>query len=266
MNGHLFDDIQLNTNAAFNSKHALQLAKSAYFANDNSTMHQENTQLQIRADKDNQLQLVYLVSFKSTVDNKPVWPFFVIDAQTGVIKKQWNNIQRYSDSGPGGNEKVHEYWYGKDGLPSLEVTREGEICTLDDDNVSLVNLNFESDWQDLYRTPFKYSCNNNQEDLVNGSFSAGNDAYYFGHTIVNLFKEWYGVNVLQDEQGNAQKLIMRVHFGLSFENAFWDGETMAFGDGDTNFYPLVSLEVAGHEVAHGFTQQHSNLEYHDYIN
>ena len=263
VNGHLFDDIQLNTSPAFSSKRVIQLAKKSYFnANNDLKIHEEISKLQIRVDKDNQLQLVYLVSFKSMTDNKPVWPFFVIDAQTGVITKQWNNIQSYSDSGPGGNEKVHEYWYGKDGLPSLEVTQEGQICSLDDEKVSLVNLNSVWDWEDLNRTPVKYTCNNNLEDLVNGSFSAGNDAYYFGHTIVNLFKDWYGINALQDDKGNAQKLIMRVHFGSSFDNAFWDGQTMAFGDG-YYFYPLVSLDVAGHEVAHGFTQQHANLEYHD---
>jgi pseudolysin/vibriolysin len=36
---------------------------------------------------------------------------------------------------------------------------------------------------------------------------------------------------------------------------------MYFGDGATTFYPLVSLDVAAHEVSHGFTQQNSNLTY-----
>ncbi len=36
---------------------------------------------------------------------------------------------------------------------------------------------------------------------------------------------------------------------------------MSFGDGASTFYPLVSVDVAGHEVSHGFTEQHSNLTY-----
>ena len=264
VNGHLFDDIQLNTKPAFSSKKAILLAKNSYFkVNPQMRTHEEISWLQIRETRSNQLQLVYLVSFKSMgAHNKPVWPYFVVDAQTGEITKQWNNIQTYLDSGPGGNEKVHEYWYGKDGLPALDVTQEGQTCSLDDEKVKLVNVDSEWDWEDLIQSPVKYSCNNNVEDLINGSFSAGNDAYYFGHTIVNVFKEWYGINALQDEEGNAQQLIMRVHFGASYDNAFWDGKTMSFGDGEY-FYPLVSLDVAGHEVAHGFTQQHANLEYHD---
>ncbi len=56
---------------------------------------------------------------------------------------------------------------------------------------------------------------------------------------------------------------MRVHFGYKFENAFWDGEAMTFGDGDTTFYPLVDINVSTHEVSHGFTEQNSNLEYNN---
>ena len=36
---------------------------------------------------------------------------------------------------------------------------------------------------------------------------------------------------------------------------------MTFGDGATTFYPLVSLDVAAHEVSHGFTEQNSGLVY-----
>ena len=38
---------------------------------------------------------------------------------------------------------------------------------------------------------------------------------------------------------------------------------MYFGDGNTRFYPLVSLDVSAHEVAHGFTDQASGLRYAD---
>jgi vibriolysin len=67
---------------------------------------------------------------------------------------------------------------------------------------------------------------------------------------------------------------MRVHYSdsaypgatlnHSYCNAFWNGKTITFGDGDRdNMFPLVCLDIAAHEVAHGFTESHSNLEYHD---
>jgi pseudolysin/vibriolysin len=71
----------------------------------------------------------------------------------------------------------------------------------------------------------------------------------------NKYQAYTGYNAL------SFQLVMRVHYSSSYENAFWDGSTMSFGDGASTFYPLVSADVAGHEVSHGFTEQHSNLTY-----
>lgn len=264
VNGHLIQDIQLNTTPAITTAQAMDIAKKSYFSTSpEAETKEESVQLEIRSVKDDELVLVYLVSFRSVdAENKPVWPFFVINAQTGAISKQWNNIKTLMDVGPGGNEKVHEYWYGKDGLPGLDVTENNGQCTMDNDRVRLVSLNSEWDFANTYLTPFSYPCYSNAEENINGAFSPRNDAYFFGHVIVNMYKNWYGMNALQLANGKPMKLIMRVHFGQNFDNAFWDGEAMSFGDG-TDFYPLVSLDVAGHEVTHGFTEQHSGLEYHD---
>src|SRR3546814_574538 len=54
---------------------------------------------------------------------------------------------------------------------------------------------------------------------------------------------------------------MKVHYSNSYENAFWDGSSMTFGDGASTFYPLVSLDVSSHEVSHGYTEQNSGLNY-----
>ncbi len=264
VNGHLLDDIQIDINPTIKTQQAVELAKKAYFsANPQAEIQQETSELQIRPNQHEQLKLVYLVSFKTVQgDNKPVWPFFVIDAQTGTVVQQWNNIKTYLDHGPGGNEKVHQYWYGKDGLPALDVTQNGSLCIMDNSKVKLVNVGSAWDWSNLKLTPHQYPCNNNVAENTNGAFSPANDAYYFGHIIVDMYRDWYGLNALQQPNGSPMKLVMRVHFGQNYDNAFWDGESMSFGDGQ-DFYPLVSLDVAGHEVTHGFTEQHSGLEYHD---
>ncbi|EIL93752.1 zinc-dependent metalloprotease, partial [Rhodanobacter spathiphylli] len=57
------------------------------------------------------------------------------------------------------------------------------------------------------------------------------------------------------------QLRMNVHYKSNYENAFWDGSAMNFGDGASTFYPLVSLDVTSHEISHGYTEQNSNLEY-----
>ena len=264
VNGQLFDGIQMNVQPALSAQDAIEIAKKSWLIlYDQMSVYEELSELQIRAGQNNELKLVYQVSFKMTqTNNTIVWPSFIVDAQSGELLKQWNNVKNYLDEGPGGNEKTHEYWYGKDGLPFLEVTQNGNQCVMDTGKVKLVNLDSAWDWGDFVTDPFKYACGNNVEENINGAFSPTNDAYYFGHTIVDMYKDWYGVNALQHADGSPMQLVMRVHFGQHYDNAFWDGQYMSFGDGD-DFYPLVSLDVAGHEVTHGFTEQHSGLEYHD---
>jgi Zn-dependent metalloprotease len=54
-----------------------------------------------------------------------------------------------------------------------------------------------------------------------------------------------------------------VHFGEEFNNAFWDGERMVFGDGDGEIFKRFtsSLDVIGHELAHGVTEDEAKLMY-----
>lgn len=55
------------------------------------------------------------------------------------------------------------------------------------------------------------------------------------------------------------------HYGDAYNNAFWDGREMVFGDGDgllfTDF--TKSLDVIGHELSHGVTEHVAGLEYHN---
>ncbi|MGL6035784.1 MAG: M4 family metallopeptidase [Legionella sp.] len=264
VNGYLVEQIQINTQPALSSARAINTARADFFKNRPAeTLSETQAQLQLRMLAEDKLTLVFLVSFKTLDEQgKPQWPFFIIDAQDGRIVTQWDNVKNHADSGPGGNEKTHEYWYGQDGLPALEVRQEGSQCTMDNGVVRLIHLESKWDWNRLLTTAFSYPCGSNQEEYINGAYSPVNDAYYFGQVIVDMYKDWYGLNALEHSDGSPMPLLMRVHFGQSYDNAFWDGEAMSFGDGD-EFYPLVSLDVAGHEVTHGFTQQHANLEYHD---
>ena len=53
----------------------------------------------------------------------------------------------------------------------------------------------------------------------------------------------------------------RVHYGNDYVNAFWDGTQMTYGDGAGNTHPLVELDVAGHEMSHGVTEDTAGLNY-----
>ncbi|MGI8425837.1 MAG: M4 family metallopeptidase [Actinomycetota bacterium] len=54
-----------------------------------------------------------------------------------------------------------------------------------------------------------------------------------------------------------------VHYGNKFDNAFWDGQRMVFGDGDGEIFNrfTLSLDVIAHELAHGVTEDEAALVY-----
>jgi Zn-dependent metalloprotease len=133
----------------------------------------------------------------------------------------------------------------------MDVTQSGSTCTMNNSEVKTVDLNHGSSGT----TAFSYTCPRHTGDAINGGYSPLNDAHYFGSVIQNMYNDYIGVNAL------TFQLVMRVHYGTNYENAFWNGSTMNFGDGKNTFYPLVSVDVAGHEVSHGFTEQHSGLCY-----
>ena len=64
--------------------------------------------------------------------------------------------------------------------------------------------------------------------------------------------------------GNGLPLNAYVHFGHNFNNAFWDGAEMVFGDGDGIVFQgfTKSIDVIGHELTHGVTENTAALTYH----
>ena len=59
---------------------------------------------------------------------------------------------------------------------------------------------------------------------------------------------------------NNLPLLASVHYGRAYDNAFWNGEQMVFGDGDGTVFRgfTSSLTVVGHELTHGVTQYSAN--------
>jgi Zn-dependent metalloprotease len=89
--------------------------------------------------------------------------------------------------------------------------------------------------------------------------SAAVDAQYGTNMTWDFYKTTFGRNGIF---GNGTGSYNRVHYGSGYVNAFWDGTKMTYGDGDgTNYGPLTSLDVAGHEMSHGVTEHTANLTY-----
>jgi Zn-dependent metalloprotease len=89
---------------------------------------------------------------------------------------------------------------------------------------------------------------------------AVNEAYAGTGHIYDFFRRVFGRNSLD---GRGMSLISSVHVGRKYNNAFWNGQQMAFGDGDGRIFRRFtrSLDVIGHELAHGLITHTANLTY-----
>ena len=90
---------------------------------------------------------------------------------------------------------------------------------------------------------------------------AADQAFDFAGDVYDFYKGVLDRNSLDD---NGMSLISSVHFDESYNNAFWNGEQMTYGDGDgTCFVSFTkSLDVVGHEMTHGVVTFTSNLKYY----
>jgi hypothetical protein len=89
---------------------------------------------------------------------------------------------------------------------------------------------------------------------------AADEAYDGLGATWELFATAYGRNSLD---GHGLPLLATVHYGRDYDNAFWDGTQMVFGDGDGKYFRrfTASLDVIGHELTHGVTELTAGLTY-----
>ncbi|MDW6094772.1 M4 family metallopeptidase [Vibrio rhizosphaerae] len=252
------DDLS-NASPAIELKEAISLAKSYYqqqtVVASAAEFENEKAELLVRLDENNHAQLVYQVDF-FVADDHPARPFFFIDALTGDVIKTWDGLNHAEavGTGPGGNTKTGKYNYGSD-FPGFIVNKSGSTCTMNNSKVKTVNLNGAKSGSTAYSYRCATSSNYNDYKAINGAYSPLNDAHYFGKVVFDMYQSWLNTAPL------SFQLTMRVHYGSNYENAFWNGSSMTYGDGASRFYPLVDLNVSAHEVSHGFTEQNSGLVY-----
>ncbi|GAB3315005.1 M4 family metallopeptidase [Luteimonas notoginsengisoli] len=253
--GGLDSELPATTDSKLTSAQALATAKRATLGNRLLAMRveREESRKMVYVDDNDRAHLAYVVTFFADAANggSPTRPVVIIDANSGRILKQYDNLQNAEiGTGPGGNQKTGQYEYGTD-HGFLDVAQSGSTCTMDNSVVKTVNLNGGTSGS----TAFAYTCPRNTVKSINGAYSPLNDAHYFGKVIFDMFDAYIGSAPL------TFKLTMKVHYSSNYENAFWDGSAMTFGDGASTFYPLVSLDVSAHEVSHGYTEQNSGLNY-----
>ena len=176
-----------------------------------------------------------------------IWNYFV-DAHDGSVVQMFNNLQSavVEASGPGGNTRVTRTWN-----MNLDVTQSGANYIMNTPQFQTTNAKTGTDYTGTSLTNY------------NSADKAANDGHGFAEITIKMLKDWQGYNSI-DNKGLI--LVSNIHAGAQLgtqDNAAWDGSSMNYGDGDgTQFFNFTgALDVIAHEIDHGFTQYHANLQY-----
>lgn len=98
------------------------------------------------------------------------------------------------------------------------------------------------------------------EGAPNGQDPDVNEAYLYSGVTYDFYREVFGRNSIDDR---GQRLDSSVHYSSKYDNAFWNGMQMVYGDGDGIIFQRFTrcLDVVAHELTHGVTQNEAALEY-----
>ncbi|MEV6761541.1 M4 family metallopeptidase [Streptomyces sp. NPDC051105] len=191
----------------------------------------------------------------------PVARTVLTNARTGAQIDAWDSIETATGDG----KSLYS------GTVPLETTLSGSTYNLTDPTRGNTYTGDAANKTDLcifgiciVRAPstvFTDADNHWGTGATSDRSSAAVDAQYGTNETWDYYKNVHGrTGIAGDGKGSYN----RVHYGNSYNNAFWDDSCfcMTYGDGDgTTFGPLVALDVAGHEMTHGVTSKTAALTY-----
>ena len=176
--------------------------------------------------------------------------FYWIDADTGTILNEYDGLTTGSGVGVLGDTKNLYGLTVKSGSTYQLVSNDGRQKTYDAQNRNKLPGVLATDPDDNWNTAGRTSPG--QRALV--------DAQFYANVTDDYYQSIHGFNWLAKY---PQGMVSSAHVGQRYNNAYWNGTQMAYGDGDGSTFIEFSgdVDVVGHELSHGVTEATSNLVY-----
>ncbi|MGR3764051.1 M4 family metallopeptidase [Rossellomorea sp. NS-SX7] len=248
------DKKSLKASKKVNANKALIIAKKD-LGIDPKLEKEANPELVIYTDGDS-ARYAYFINLNFLYPEPGNWNYF-IDTKTGEILNKYNDMHEVSGTNQvgtgtgvlGGTKQLNTTLSGST-YYLQDNTRGGGVYTYDMDNMTFFPQFFlpGSLWAD-------------SDNVFNDSYDAAAvDAHYFAGQTYDFYKENYNRNSYDN---NGAELVSSVHYSSGYNNAFWNGSQMVYGDGDgTTFAPLSGgIDVVAHELTHAVTNFTSDLVY-----
>ncbi len=183
-------------------------------------------------------------------DGTPSEAHLIVAAADKTLLDRWDDIQTLDDVGTGktlyaGNVSLHDQLSGS--TYTLKDSTRGNhyVVTMSNGTSTETTL-----------TGADNIWGNNAES---SSETVAADAAYGQNMTWDYYLATFGRSGIANDGAGARS---RVHYSSNYDNAYWSDSCfcMTYGDGST-LNPLVSLDVAGHEMTHGVTSRTANLTY-----
>ncbi|MGP4074619.1 M4 family metallopeptidase [Halobacillus sp. K22] len=254
----------LPSKASLSTSESIKLAKKSVKAPD-QLVESPKAELVYYSFQDEN-HLAYKVNVNFLGDKPGNWSVYV-DANSGEVIDQYNKImhaQDYKSSKGSGIGVLGDQ-------RQLHITHKNDKSVQKGTNFYLFD-NSHEDLEGIYTYDMKNQWGDSDINFPGVLFSSPNasfkdaydrpavDAHYNSEQVYEYYLEEHDRNSI-DGEGMAIK--SSVHFGQDYNNAFWNGEQMTYGDGDGEFFVPLSagLDVAAHEMAHGVTTYSAGLKY-----
>lgn len=261
--GSLFDitdslvaKINVNTEAKLSNKEAIEKATSIYGCD--SCLTAEPTVDMFVMRRNNKDHLVYRVQLQRIDGSAETsMPVYFIDAHSGKKVWEYNNLQTASAAVTGTST-----YYG-----SLSLTgfQSGTSFYLEDVGRKVGTFSFNNGTTTVFRASSTSSAftTTAQKAMVDAQYGTSKTYDYYLNVQGRNGIDGAGGPAYQTSIDGVTGLVSSiVHYSTKYNNAFWNGQYMTFGDGDgTTFTSLTSIDICGHELTHGVTERTANLTY-----
>jgi Zn-dependent metalloprotease len=256
VNGEYVDGSYLTTIPGLSSKKALKLAIKNLFGNDEQIEIVSAAKLSVVRDDDGFACFAWKAVIRYTDE----------ESQRGI--KEVHEDYLYADANTGRACAVFPRIIGFGGYNNDETT-----LTLQEEDEVEIDTTISTPRRLAAGTPLvrTYDCNENTSKLQCTLASSSSipitstdlpiqSAHNYAIATYNYYYQQFGRDSID---GLGMALKSYVHWGSNYNNAYWDGSSMTYGDGDgINYLPFSqAADIVAHEFTHGVTDYDSNLIY-----